>query len=133
MLSYKKYVNSNEDIKNSLTDIKWTIEVFTLKSMGTAKRDNHTLFLRYSPSLYRTVYRARQGCSIIIQFNYVYPIFEWRALRWEATAHNSSLTIRYIYSGLLRVAASLSQITGVSYKWYASVAGLPNLYSVIDG
>ena len=24
-------------------------------------------------------------------------------------------------------------ITGVSYKWYASVAGLPNLYSVIDG
>ena len=27
----------------------------------------------------------------------------------------------------------LSYITGVSYKWYASVAGLPNLYSVIDG
>ena len=25
------------------------------------------------------------------------------------------------------------QVTGVSYKWYASVAGLPNLYSVIDG
>ena len=25
------------------------------------------------------------------------------------------------------------KITGVSYKWYASVAGLPNLYSVIDG
>ena len=24
-------------------------------------------------------------------------------------------------------------VTGVSYKWYASVAGLPNLYSVIDG
>ena len=24
-------------------------------------------------------------------------------------------------------------ITGVSYKWYASVAGIPNLYSVIDG
>ena len=24
-------------------------------------------------------------------------------------------------------------ITGVSYKRYASVAGLPNLYSVIDG
>ena len=24
-------------------------------------------------------------------------------------------------------------ITGVSYRWYASVAGLPNLYSVIDG
>ena len=24
-------------------------------------------------------------------------------------------------------------ITGVSYKWYPSVAGLPNLYSVIDG
>ena len=24
-------------------------------------------------------------------------------------------------------------LTGVSYKWYASVAGLPNLYSVIDG
>ena len=24
------------------------------------------------------------------------------------------------------------QVTGVSYKWYASVAGLPNLYSVID-
>ena len=24
-------------------------------------------------------------------------------------------------------------ITGVSYKWYASVVGLPNLYSVIDG
>ena len=27
----------------------------------------------------------------------------------------------------------LRQITGVSYKWYALVAGLPNLYSVIDG
>ena len=27
-----------------------------------------------------------------------------------------------------------TDITGVSYKWYASVlAGLPNLYSVIDG
>ena len=24
-------------------------------------------------------------------------------------------------------------VTGVSYKWFASVAGLPNLYSVIDG
>ena len=24
-------------------------------------------------------------------------------------------------------------VTGVSYKWYASVAGLPYLYSVIDG
>ena len=24
-------------------------------------------------------------------------------------------------------------LTGVSYKWYASVEGLPNLYSVIDG
>ena len=25
------------------------------------------------------------------------------------------------------------QLTGVSYKWYPSVGGLPNLYSVIDG
>ena len=24
-------------------------------------------------------------------------------------------------------------ITGVSYKWFASVAGLPNFYLVIDG
>ena len=24
-------------------------------------------------------------------------------------------------------------VTGVSYKWYPSVAGLPNLFSVIDG
>ena len=27
----------------------------------------------------------------------------------------------------------LSHITGVSYTWYASVAGLPNMYSMIDG
>ena len=24
-------------------------------------------------------------------------------------------------------------ITGVSYRWYPSLVGLPNLYSVIDG
>ena len=28
---------------------------------------------------------------------------------------------------------STLELTGVSYKWYASAAGLPNLYSVIDG
>jgi len=37
---------------------------------------------------------------------------------------------------ILRMAFALIyleiEITGVSYKWYATVAGLPNLFSVID-
>ena len=36
-------------------------------------------------------------------------------------------------SGRVRKKAFFYVLTGVSYKWYASVADLPNLFSVIDG
>ena len=36
-------------------------------------------------------------------------------------------------TGELDGAQFYQMLTGVSYKWFPSVVGLPNLYSVIDG
>ena len=40
--------------------------------------------------------------------------------------------IPFFEIGFKEQAVKYFLITGVSYKWYASVACLPNLYSVID-
>ena len=42
-------------------------------------------------------------------------------------------TDRYLGIYIVKYWLFLNIVTCVSYKWSASVAGLPNLYSVIDG